>query len=68
MSDDFETTVTFNEKEIELLGHIFVARFQEMHRQNLIPEGVTVEESALLQKILRLRTEQIIAARAEGKL
>lgn len=62
--NDFETTVTLNEKEIEVIGNVFVQYFLT----NPSEEGVVSPQSALLKKILDTRTAQIIEARAAGKL
>lgn len=66
MSDDFETVVKLNEKDIEIIGNMFAQYFV---RCNSEPEPVDCSrQSALLRKILDTRTAQIIEARASGKL
>lgn len=69
MSEDFETTISINEEEIELLGNLIVAHMTNQERVNPSKVGDPIRpESVFLDRLLRLRTGQIIAARAAGKL
>ena len=61
---DFETVVKLNQKDIEILGNVFVLYFLD-HPSG---EGVVSPQSALLQKILNAQTAQINEARAAGRL
>src|ERR1700687_259772 len=68
MSDDFETIIGLNEQEIELLGNLIVAHMINQERVNPSKAGDRIRpESVFMERLLRLRTEQIVAARAGGK-
>ena len=60
----FETIVKLNEREIEVIGNVFVQHFLKNPSE---PDAVS-PQSALLQKILDARHNQIIEARAAGRL
>jgi hypothetical protein len=62
--NDFETVVKLNERDIEVIGNVFAQYFVNNPGQ---PEVVS-HQSALLQKILHARENQIIEARAAGQL
>jgi len=62
--NDFETTVTLTEKEIETIASVFHCYFG----QNESPGGVVSPQSALFVKILHAREAQIAEAWAAGKL
>ena len=62
--NDFETVIKLNERDIEIIGNVFVQYFLNNPGQ---PDAVS-PQSALLQKILDARQNQIIEARAAGRL
>lgn len=62
MSDYFETNVTLTERDIAVIGNVFVQYF---HANPSAPD-VCSPEPALFKKILDTRAAQIIEARAAG--